>query len=360
METPLNKGQSTGSGTPDGAASPRVTVVVTPRERFGVARQSLESIYATADTPFRLVYVDARSPRALSGWLTEEAARRGFDHVRLDWYASPNEARNIGVARADTPYVVFIDNDVICSEGWLSALVACAEETGAAVVAPLTCHGLPLHTSIHQAGGAFAEDPATFFAAPFGEREVIDEMHLQGVPVKDARAQLRRTETQTCEFHCVLVRRDVFARVGPLDEEMLATKEHLDFCMTVSQAGGKVLLEPASVVTYLFPNRHNPITREDWPFFLVRWSKAWQASSLERLRRKWGLREDGYLAGRRGNLGWRHFEGIVKPVLRRAPLVGGHRLWLGLGRRAAAPVCDLASRVLIAARRRPHHRHPVS
>ena len=57
---------------------------------------------------------------------------------------------------AETEYVVFVDNDVLYTEGWLDRLVACADETGAEVVAPLTCQGLPAHTEIHHAGGDYA------------------------------------------------------------------------------------------------------------------------------------------------------------------------------------------------------------
>jgi hypothetical protein len=39
-------------------SSPRVTVVVVPRERFGVTRRALEAVYATTREPFHLIYVD--------------------------------------------------------------------------------------------------------------------------------------------------------------------------------------------------------------------------------------------------------------------------------------------------------------
>src|SRR5690606_3059112 len=171
--------------------------------------------------------------------------------------------------------------------------VRCADETDAAVVAPLMCEGLPAHKRIHQAGGSFAHDPQAFFEASYGERPLVDDMRLQGVQLADVAAGLQREETQNCEFHCVLVRRSIFDRIGPLDEEMLATKEHLDFCMSVIHAGGKVMFEPKSVVTYVFPCRAAPLTDEDLPYFLLRWSPEWQLRSLDRLEKKWGVAPDG-------------------------------------------------------------------
>lgn len=320
-----------------GQSTPRVTLVVTPRERFGVARESLASIYDTADIPFELVYVDGKSPAHLSRWIGEQALARGFRHIVEDRYLAPNVARNIGVRAARTDHVIFIDNDVVCSPGWLSRLVATADESGADVVAPLTCHGLPAHSQIHQAGATFTPDLEGFLATPPGSRILIEEMHLQGEPL--AAAPAGPVETQCCEFHCVLVRRDVFDRLGPLDEEMLATKEHVDFCLSVLAAGGKVLLEPRSVVTYLFPNRARPLTAEDQPYFLVRWSEDWQRRSIDRLADKWGLDPDQpYLAERRRHTRWRYDEGVVKPIVKKVPFTAESPLVLRVVRKAVRTV----------------------
>jgi glycosyltransferase involved in cell wall biosynthesis len=345
----------TGDATVQREATPRVTLVVTPRERFGVARESLESIYAQSDIPFDLVYVDGKSPADLSRWIADQARARGFRHIVEDRYLSPNGARNIGLRAAATDYVVFIDNDVVCSPGWLSRLVATADESGADVVAPLTCQGLPAHNQIHQAGAIFTHDLEAFLATPPGKRIMIEEMHLQGEPVSAAPAG--PVETQCCEFHCVLVRRNVFDRIGPLDEEMLATKEHVDFCLSVLASGGKVLLEPRSVVTYLFPNRARPLTSEDMPYFLVRWSDAWQRRSIDRLQQKWGLEPDQpYLAERLRHTRWRYEEGLVKPIVKKVPFTKDSRFVWRVVRKAVSTVVyargDLLTRKAISAETR--------
>src|SRR5688572_14062824 len=131
----------------------RVTVVVVPRERFSCAPESLESIYRETDVPFELVYVDGGSPPRIRRYLDAQARSRGFQLVRTDCYLSPNEARNLGLRDVDTEYVVFIDNDVVVTPGWLGKMVECADETSAGVVGPLTCIGRPEHEIIHLAGG---------------------------------------------------------------------------------------------------------------------------------------------------------------------------------------------------------------
>lgn len=304
---------------PNETAFPLTTIVVTPRERFGVAVESLLSVVEDTRKPYDLVYIDAGSPNTIAAQLRHICETNGFHYVRLDYYLSPNAARNMGQGFVVTPYTVFLDNDVVVSAGWLDALVACAQETGAEVVAPLTCQRLPLHAEIHQAGGEFASDHRAFFEIAPEARRITDIHVKQGQKV--AEAQLERGETQCCEFHCALVRRDAFERFGELDESLLATKEHIDFCMKVWSGGGRVMFEPAAIVTYLFPSRDRPLNRDDWAFFALRWSPTWQRVSLEHFQKKWSLHQDPYFAKRFGMLEWRLSEAIAKPIANKLPLV---------------------------------------
>ncbi|HEY4274181.1 MAG TPA: glycosyltransferase [Rhizomicrobium sp.] len=307
------------------AAKARVTVVVSPRERFGMARESLESIYATAGIPFELIYVEGRSPKYLSDWLDQASAAKGFRIIRRDRFITPNEARNMGTAAAKTEYVVFIDNDVIGAEGWLAALVKAGDETGAEIISPLVCEGTPLHSRVHQATGTYARDKAAFFAAPYGERELIDVMTFHSTPLDQVRDQLRREATDSCEFHCIMVRKSLLEKMGPLpfDEELYATKEHIDFCMTAAKLGAQPVFEPSAVVTYVFPNRKNPMTPEDIDYFLLRWSPEWQTHSLDYLQKKWGLTDGGELKEVRDPtyMRMRHYQGYIRPTVQKMPVV---------------------------------------
>ena len=138
-----------------GAPSPRpdVTIIVVPREGFRVTGRALEALYERTQYPFSLVYVDTGSPRATRRRLESEARERGFTLIRTERYLTPNQARNLAFAHAKSQYVVSLDNDVLVTPGWLDALVRCAEDTGAAVVGPVTCIGEPEGEIVHSAGG---------------------------------------------------------------------------------------------------------------------------------------------------------------------------------------------------------------
>ncbi|NJK38553.1 MAG: glycosyltransferase [Oscillatoriales cyanobacterium RM1_1_9] len=288
---------------------PVVTIVIVPRERFSYTRESLESIYEHTSIPFKLVYVDGNSPKEVQQYLATQAQDKGFKLIRTDYYLFPNRARNIGLAEADTKYVAFVDNDVIVSPQWLERLIDCAETTEATIVGPLMCQFEPVHTEIHFAGG---ESHVVVDAT--GRRRLREKMYKQGKQVVGVLPSLQRTETELCEFHCMLARTEIFEQLGYFDETMLNTKEHLDFCMAVVQAEGSVYFEPESLVTYV-PT--SPLKWSDLHFYMLRWSDAWELQSLSRIREKWDLAEDGYFQHKYKALGWRRRDTILKPIMQR-------------------------------------------
>ncbi|PSF39125.1 glycosyl transferase family 2 [Aphanothece hegewaldii CCALA 016] len=297
----------------------QVTIVVSPRERFSYVRESLESIYQYTDIPFKLIYVDGNSPIQIKEYLENKAQKKGFKIIRTDYYLTPNRARNIGLAEVDTKYVVFADNDIVVSPGWLSALVECAEETGAAIVGPLMCQEQPIHEKVHFAGGE-----AHIFTDIKGRTRLREKMYKQGHQVQKIKTKLTRTITELCEFHCMLVRTEIFKQTGFFDEKFMNTKEHLDFCMTVRQLGETVYFEADSIVTYV---SGPPLDWTDWHYYMLRWSDDWELKSLNHLRQKWNLDEDIYFQHKYKALGWRRRKTILQPLVERVTFGSKNRLF---------------------------------
>lgn len=260
-------------------AGPDVTIVVVPRERFSCSIESLERLYEVTDPPFALVYVDGRSPRKIRNYLRAASVRHGFTLLRQPRYLSPNQARNLAMPEVRTPYVVFMDNDLLVTPGWLGALLACAEESGSWAVGPLYFEGDPADEIIHMAGGDME------ISGEPGARKISTTHRLQHVRCSDAPA-LERGLCDYLEFHCMLLRTDTFERVGPLDEQLLSTREHLDLCLRIKDAGGTMCFEPAARVTYLSPP---PVRLGDIRYYWLRWSDAWSRASLEHFSATYGL-----------------------------------------------------------------------
>ena len=262
-------------------ARPLATVAFVPREVFSTTRRSLETLYARTTAPFELVCVDGGSPPDLRDYLEHQSREKQFTLIRTDDYLTPNQARNLALEHVHTPYVVFVDNDVMVSPHWLAPLVRCAEETGAWVVGPLYFEFLPEGRRLHMFGGQ------CHIAVNNENERVYHEHHRHAHTLRtDVSEPFVRQETELIEFHTVLVNMRAFDELGPLDEGLLCNAEHGDLCMTVRNAGHTVFLEPASEITYVPPPR---LEKMDAPFFLLRWSEAWSAANQSYFAKKWDL-----------------------------------------------------------------------
>lgn len=230
---------------------------------------------------------------------------------------------------------------MVVEPGWLTQLVRSAEETGAEVVGPLTCIGKPENGVIHNAGGA------TYIlndVKPDGrvKRRLRQEAYLTGKAIAQVQDQMHRIQCDYVEFHCLLARTDLFGKIGLLDEGMLATREHIDFCLSVAEVGGKVYCDREAVVTTdtvgIAQNKTglvelfgaNPLPDFKWydlPYFMVRWCNAWDRASLDHLRLKWNLAEDSYFKKRYRIIGNRRRELLVQPLVQRLTF-GRGSAWL--------------------------------
>ena len=261
-------------------SKPKVTIVIVPRERFSHSERTLDSVYQETTFPFKLIYVSAGTPDPMYRRIASQAESKGFKLIHTERFLSPNQARNLGAREVSTEYLVFLDNDALVTRGWLEALVQCAEETGAWVVGPLYLFGEIERQKIHMAGGILK------FTEQQGQRVLYDEQYLFDTPMATLKAPLQRSVWDYAEFHCMLVRTDVFTKLGLLDEKLLSHQEHIDLCLAVHKAGGAVYIEPKAVTSYVPPP---PCDESDLAYFMLRWSEAWNLKTVQHFNQKWNV-----------------------------------------------------------------------
>ncbi len=267
---------------PRPAGDPRVTIVMTARERHSLTEAAIDSVAADTSMPYRFVYVDIQSPEWLRESLADRTTER-FEVIRIDEPLWPQQARARVIDRITTEYVVFMDNDVQVESGWLDKLVACADETGAGVVGPLYLIGDGVRPPlIHMAGGRLVES-----ATPEGR--VLDEKHqlANEDPARVAHT-LTRQPCDFVEFHCMLVRTEL-AREFALDPTIRCVHEHIDVSLSARERGLATWFEPAARISYLALAE---FMLEDLPFFRERWSSAESEASISRFCEKWHVLDD--------------------------------------------------------------------
>ncbi|MGE5272128.1 MAG: glycosyltransferase family 2 protein [Thiohalocapsa sp.] len=118
-----------------------VSVVIPTYRRPELLRRTLESCLAQQDVAaaFEIVVVDNDAAGSARAVVERVAAAAG---VRVRYVPEPrpgiSHARNTGVASAAGQYVAFIDDDEAAEPGWLAAMLATIERSGAdAVIGPV-------------------------------------------------------------------------------------------------------------------------------------------------------------------------------------------------------------------------------
>ncbi len=264
----------------------RTTIVVSQRERYTPSLQFLEPILDAAGTTARVVVVDGGSPSPVREWLDDVAARRDLLLLRVDHALAPCEARAAALPFLTTEFTAFVDNDVTLSNGWLAQLEQTADAIGAWAVGPLYLHGYPTGSPdaprIHMAGG-----PCRVVEVE-GRRRLDVDMALYDVPASDA-APSERYPTDYLEYHCVLVRTETVRGDGMHDDRLRSGHDMYDLAMKINAAGGESWLEPAATVYY---DRPRELDGADRDFYILRWSRAWDAMTLDRFAEVWQLDPD--------------------------------------------------------------------
>jgi glycosyltransferase involved in cell wall biosynthesis len=287
---------------PDMPDLPRVTLVVTQRERMSLTERSLESILDDLSEPFRLIYVSAGAPDDVNTYLDRRQKEVGFTLIRHPEWMWPNTARNLACATIDTPYVVFIDNDVLVEPGWLKKLVACADETGAALVGPL-----------YLWSDDKVEPRMTMADTPAGK--TLHERHDDINAPLSHRAHLKRAPCDFLEYHCMLVRIDFLHSIGGLSETIVCVHEHIDMALAAKKAGKTVWMEPTSAITYL---AFVPYQLSDLAFYCWRWGPQAAEKSIRAFCKKWELADDAAAFSGVRNFVHKHVTAI-DPFLPNAP-----------------------------------------
>jgi GT2 family glycosyltransferase len=205
-------------------ASPRVSIIILTHDNLTFTKLCLESVVANTDYgDYEIVIVDNASADGTPDYLRELAAR--YANVRVSFndrnrgFAAAN---NQGLATADGDVLVLLNNDTIVAPGWLTSLVRHLADPSVGAVGPVTnCIGNEAQVvSSYRTYGEFLKFAAHHVASHRGEC----------------------FEIRMLVMFCLAMRRDVFERVGDLDERFVgAMFEDDDYAMRLHAAGFRLL-----------------------------------------------------------------------------------------------------------------------
>ncbi|GGY14497.1 glycosyl transferase family protein [Rhodanobacter panaciterrae] len=185
-----------------------------------------------AQAPFEVIVVDDASPDDSATALAQVAGLRLLRNERnLGFIGSCNA----GAAVARGEFLLFLNNDTQVTSGWLDALLRCFAEradcgiAGSRLVYP--------DGRLQEAGGLVFADGSCWATGRF--------------ELRDAPAFRYRRETDYVSGASLLMRREVFQRVGGFDDRYApAYYEDTDLAFAVRQLGLRVYYEPTSTIIH--------------------------------------------------------------------------------------------------------------
>lgn len=245
------------AGEPD-RPHPVVSVVIVTYGGQQWIPRALAALAANTTVPHEVIIVDNASPESTRELLrTIEGVRVVYNESNVGF----GPACNQGVLYAIAPYICLLNSDAFVEPGWLAPLIEALERdplAGAAV--PCLLH---LDGTLQEAGGVVGSDGST--------RALGD-----GASASELQYRFRRYMDYGSAA-CLLMRREVFLRVGGFDPAYpLGYCEDVDLCFTLGDAGLRTVYEPRSTVRHVrwgSSSRHEAERRvfANQPILLARW-----------------------------------------------------------------------------------------
>jgi GT2 family glycosyltransferase len=232
-----------------GAATPDVSIIIPVFNKLSLTRACLESIRREGATvSVEIVVVDNGSSDGSREWLARQESEG-----RLRAVISPENlgfARgcNLGASQARGRYLLFLNNDMEVTPGWLEPLVATLDcDPDAAVVGARL---LFADETIQHGGVALVrvtKDGSTH----------IGGLHMSYQKPADHHGACNAQLMQIVTGACLLIRPGVFAEVGGFDDRYWNGNEDVDLCLKVRELGWDVVYRGESVV-YHYESQSGP------------------------------------------------------------------------------------------------------
>lgn len=226
-------------------ASSSVSVVIPVYNQVMHTMQCLESIRRVPDRPGEIIVVDNGSSDGTAEYLKRAGVRVITNATNLGCATAWNQ----GIVAGRGDVFAILGNDIIVAPGWLVGLLAFMDRTGCAIASPAMREG-PLDYELER------------YAAEF---------------------------TAACEGatragflgSCMLIRREVFERIGLFDERFVyGGCEDVDFLWRARRAGFKAAVTGAAFIHHFGMVTQNAVKRDESP--------AYATQNLQRFRVKWG------------------------------------------------------------------------
>lgn len=258
----------------------KVTIVISPRDRYSGLKECIENVYENTDTSqFELIALDLGYPRGEIRKAQDFIANKDNAKIIDMGHIIPMAAIDQIRTSIHTSYTVLLDNDSRLTPNWLLPLLETATVTDAAVISPLILEregvdeGAELRNHLYTTQLRVVEvDSKPYLIEDKTYRRVLPE----DIPKEIA-------DSEAFELHCVMFNTK---DLQTLEIPYMTIREHLDIGLQLKNKGRRLVVEPRSVC--LFDNLGTRAALSDLRYFNLRWNSKITQRSSRLFEQRWG------------------------------------------------------------------------
>ncbi len=216
------------------AVKPKVSIIIIAYNKSEFTTECLRSVWSnTQRVPFEVIVIDNGSSEADIKRVKKSLAPARLLDIQVN--RGFGEGNNIAAEYAKGDYILFLNNDVTVTPGWLENMVTVIEgqpkagAVGAKLVYP--------DGKLQEAGSMVLKN---------GE---VSQRGKHDDPSKDIYNNLEVVDY--CSASCLLIKKDLFLKVGGFDHRYdPAYYEDTDLCLKIEALGFKTYYNPATLINH--------------------------------------------------------------------------------------------------------------
>ncbi len=220
----------------------KISVIILNWNGKELLQNYLPSVVKNSDYPYVKVYVaDNGSTDDSLAMIEQDFPMVNVIKLERNWGFA--EGYNKAIAAVESEYVVLLNSDVRVTSGWLEPLERAMDENQelAAVQPKLLADSNPAYFEYAGACGGFIDK----YGYPFCRGRILND-------IEEDNAQYDMCcSVFWCSGAAIMVRRELYLRVGGLDGSFFAHMEEIDLCWRMARLGYKMAAIPDSVVYHL-------------------------------------------------------------------------------------------------------------
>ncbi len=245
---------------------PDVSIVIPVYNKLELTKVCVDSIHEVrVPYTYEIIVVDNGSSDGTAEWLAENEGRGRLRAINNPQNLGFSQGCNLGAKAATGRYTLLLNNDMEVLPGWLEPMVSCLDQDPTVGIAGACL--IFADQTIQHGGVALVDFPKK-------QPHIIGGMHLSyRKPLNMPGARVNH-EVQIVTGACLMIRSELYAELGGLNEEFWNGNEDVDLCLRAGELGWRVVYMGESLV-YHYESQSGPERWKETEANIALFNRIW-------------------------------------------------------------------------------------